>query len=146
MVYEQEGVLAVKILESFQGKEERKVMNWTRFMIRFASAFLVLFLLGYLIGGFSGFTYLHLAATAFLIALISAVVDLALKPHTAWERSLILFLTSAVAVYFYAMMVGRMRTPLSGTALAAALIGLVDLVFPERLSTQVREEERPQEN
>lgn len=121
-------------------------MNWTRFMIRFASAFLVLFLLGYLIGGFSGFTYLHLAATAFLIALISAVVDLALKPHTAWERSLILFLTSAVAVYFYAMMVGRMRTPLSGTALAAALIGLVDLVFPERLSTQVREEERPQEN
>ena len=117
-------------------------MNWTRFMIRFASAFLVLFLLGYLIGGFSGFTYLHLAATAFLIALISAVVDLALKPHTAWERSLILFLTSAVAVYFYAMMVGRMRTPLSERP-GRGFSGLVDLVFPERLSTQVRRRNAP---
>ncbi|HEY8345026.1 MAG TPA: phage holin family protein [Bacillota bacterium] len=121
-------------------------MNWTRLIIRFVSAFLVLFLLGYLIGGFSGFTYLHLTVTAFLTALISALADLALKPHTAWERSLILFLTSAVAVYFYAMLVGKMRTPLSGTALAAALIGLVDLVFPERLSTQAEKEERPPEN
>lgn len=112
-------------------------MNWTRFLTRAASAFLILFLLGYLIAGFSGFTYFHLLVTAFLIGLISALVDSVVKPHTAWERSLIVFLTSAVVVYFYAMLVAKMRAPLSGTALAAALIGLVDLIYPEKPSTHV---------
>ena len=116
-------------------------MNWTRLLIRSSSVFLILFLMGYLIPGFSGFTYLHLLATALLIGLTSSLVDLFLKPNTAWERSVIVFLTSAVVVYVYSMSVARMRPPLSGTVLAAALIGLIDLVFPERTSTDLERKE-----
>jgi len=116
-------------------------LNWTRLLIRSASAFLILFLMGYLIPGFSGFTYLHLLATALVVGLTSSLVDLFIKPNTAWERSVIVFLTSAVVVYVYSMLVARMRPPLSGTVLSAALIGLIDLVFPERPSVDLEREE-----
>lgn len=107
-------------------------MNWTRFLIRTVTVFVVLFVLAYVVPGFSGLTIGLLLAVSLLTALVSSLVEMGVKPDSARVRSIILFLTAAVVVYVFSMMAQNLRPPLFSTLLAAALIALVDLVYPEK--------------
>lgn len=107
-------------------------LNWTRFLIRAATAFVVLFVLAYVVPGFSGLTIGLLLAVSLLTALVSCLVEMGVKPDSARVRSIILFLTAAVVVYVFSMSAQNVRPPVFSTLLVAALIALVDLVYPEK--------------
>lgn len=108
-------------------------MNWSRLLIRGAASFVSLFLLGYVLPGFSGFTYLHLLIASAILAAVASFVEMMVKPETAKQRSTILFITAAVVIYAYSMIVVKVRPPLVSTILAAAAIGAIDLLYPETL-------------
>ncbi|NLY88762.1 MAG: hypothetical protein GX085_03985 [Firmicutes bacterium] len=107
-------------------------INWIRLVIRAAATFVVLFLLGYIVPGFSGLTIGRLAVVSLLTAVISSLVEMAVKPGSPRDRSIILFLVSAVVVYLYSLVMINVRPPVVSTLLAAALIAGVDLVYPEK--------------
>lgn len=107
-------------------------MNWTRLFIRAVTVFVVLFVLAYVVPGFSGLTIGLLAAVSLLTALLSSLVEMGVKPDSARVRNIILFLTAAVVVYLFSMLAQNLRPPLFSALLAAALIALVDLVYPEK--------------
>lgn|SRR5690554_1284089 len=116
-------------------------INWIRLLIRAAATFVVLFLLGYIVPGFSGLTIGRLAAVSLLTAVISSLVEAAAKPDSARDRSIILFIVAAVAVYLFSMATLNVRPPVVSTLLAAAIIAGIDLVYPEkRLAEGEREE------
>lgn len=107
-------------------------MNWIRVLIRFAVSFVVLYVLGYIVPGFSGLTIPYLMAIGLITAIASALVEKAVKPGSARNRFLILFLISAVVIYLFSLMsVGR--PPVLSTIIAALLVALVDLIYPERV-------------
>ncbi len=107
-------------------------INRIRLVIRAAATFVVLFLLGYIVPGFSGLTIGRLAVVSLLTAVISSLVEMAVKPGSPRDRSIILFLVSAVVVYLYSLVMINVRPPVVSTLLAAALIAGVDLVYPEK--------------
>jgi hypothetical protein len=107
-------------------------INWIRLVIRAAATFIVLFLLGYIVPGFSALTIGRLAVVSLLTAVISSLVEMAVKPGSPRDRSIILFLVTAVVVYLYSMVMIDVRPPIVSTLLAAAIIAGVDLVYPER--------------
>ena len=115
-------------------------INWLRLAIRAAAAFVVLFLLGYIVPGFSGLTIGRLAVVSLVTAVLSSLVEMAVKPGSSRDRSIILFLVTAVVVYLYSLAMLNVRPPVVSTLLAAAIIAAVDLVFPEdRLAGGERE-------
>ena len=107
-------------------------INWIRLVIRAAATFIVLFLLGYIVPGFSALTIGRLAVVSLLTAVISSLVEMAVKPGSPRDRSIILFLVTAVVVYLYSMVMIDVRPPIVSTLLAAAIIVSVDLIYPER--------------
>ncbi|HHU81393.1 MAG TPA: hypothetical protein GXZ26_00085 [Firmicutes bacterium] len=107
-------------------------INWIRLVIRAAATFIVLFLLGYIVPGFSGLTLGRLAAVSLLVAVISSLVEMAVRPGSPRDRSIILFLVTAVVVYLYSLAMINVRPPVVSTLLAAAIVAGVDLVYPEK--------------
>lgn len=105
-------------------------MNWMRVLIRFGISFVVLYLMGYVVPGFSGLTVSLVIGLGLIIALISAVVEKMTHPDSSRGRALMLFLISAALVYIYTLVVAG-RPPVVSTILVAFLVAMVDLVYPE---------------
>lgn len=105
-------------------------MNWARVLIRFAISFVVLYLMGYVVPGFSGLTVPLLFGISLIIALISALVEMTTHPDSARSRAFTLFLISAGLIYGFTLAVAG-RPPVVSTVLAALLVAMVDLVYPE---------------
>ena len=107
-------------------------INWIRLVIRAAATFIVLFLLGYIVPGFSGLTIGRLAVVSLVTAVLSSLVEMAVRPGSPRDRSIILFLVTAVVVYLYSLAMINVRPPVVSTLLAAAIVAGVDLVYPEK--------------
>lgn len=121
-------------------------MNWIRFVIRAVASFVVIFLLGYIVPGFSGFTYTHLLISSILVALAASLADMALRPESRRQRSIILFVASAVVIYLYSIIAVDVRPPLASTLLAGVAIGFVDWIFPEHPREERKEEIQGENN
>ena len=65
-------------------------------------------------------------------AVLSSLVEMAVKPGSSRDRSIILFLVTAVVVYLYSLAMLNVRPPVVSTLLAAAIIAAVDLVSRKR--------------
>lgn len=107
-------------------------INWIRLVIRAAATFIILFLLGYVVPGFSGLTIGRLAVVSLVTAAISSLVEMAVKPGSPRTRKTILFLVTAIVIYLYSMIMIDVRPPVVSTLLAAALIAGVEMVYPEK--------------
>lgn len=119
-------------------------INWLRLVIRAAATFIVLFLLGYVVPGFSGLTIGRLAVVSLLTAVLTLLVEMAVKPGSSRDRSIIIFLVAAVVVYLYSLVMIDVRPPVVSTLLAAAIIAAADLVYPERAPVAGGEREEAQ--
>lgn len=106
-------------------------MNWIRVFIRLAISFVVLYIMGYVVPGFSGLTVPLLLGISAIIALISAVVENTTHPESTRARAVTLFLISTGVIYIYTLAVAG-RPPVVSTILAALLVAMVDLVYPEK--------------
>jgi len=109
-------------------------MKLGRVLLRSVVAFVVLFLLGYLVPGFSGLTFPLLTMVGILVGVVAALVERTTHPHSVRGRALSLFLiTGAVAYFFSWLAVGR--PPVASALIAGGLVALVDLIYPERVQT-----------
>lgn len=106
-------------------------MNWIRILIRFAMSFIVLYLLGYMVPGFSGLTMPFLILIGVIIAFVSALVEMTTHPDSSRSRALIVFLISFAVIYLFTLAVAG-RPPVVSTILAALLVAVIDLIYPER--------------
>lgn len=110
-------------------------MNWFRTFVRFALAFVVLYLLGYVVPGFSGLTIPMVALFAIAIALVSAWVEHTVDFGSNMQRALTILLISGVIIYFLAfVLVGR--PPVVSVAFAAILVSLVEFVFSKPIKKE----------
>jgi hypothetical protein len=106
-------------------------VNWIRVLVRFALSFLVLYILGYVVPGFSGLTVSLLALLSIFIALVSALVERISNFRSKRQRALILLLADSAVIYLFTFaFVGR--PPLVSTVFAAVLVSWVELLFPVR--------------
>lgn len=104
-------------------------MNITRVITRSVVAFAVLYLLGYIVPGFSGLTFTLLTVVSILVGVAAALVERTTHPRSKRGRALALFLISAAVVYFFSW-VAVGRPPVVSTLIAAGLVAMVDMLYP----------------
>lgn len=105
-------------------------MNWFRILVRFGLAFVVLYLLGYVVPGFSGLTLPLLALIGATVALVSALIERQFNLGSKRQRALSLFLSTVVIIYFFSLIfIGR--PPVASAVIAAILLSLVEFAFPK---------------
>lgn len=116
-------------------------MNWISVAVRAVLGFAVLFLLGYLLPGFSGFTLTHLLITGILLGFLSTMAEMAFLADDSRKESTLLLATSAATIYLYSLLFVGQRPPLVGTLLAAGLITVFSYVVEKRfLETELETE------
>ncbi len=118
-------------------------MNWTRLIVRGVVGFAALFILGYIVPGFSAFTYTHLLFVSLLAAVLSTMAENVFLTETPLKKSTLLFVISAVTIYFYSLLFIKVRMPLVSTILVAAIIGVVDYFYQKTVTEEP--EEKPVE-
>lgn len=108
-------------------------MNWVSLAIRAALGFAVLFLLGYIVPGFSGYTLTHLLIAGIVLGFLSTMAENVFFADNPRKESILLLAVSAVTIYFYSILFIRQRPPLVSTLLAAGLITVLSYVVEKRL-------------
>lgn len=103
-------------------------MNWFRILMRFTLVFFILYLLGYVVPGFSGLTIPIIALIGAAIALALTLIERSYQFGSNWQRAVVLFLTSAVVIYFSVLFLVE-RPPVASAAFASLLVSLVELTF-----------------
>ena len=103
-------------------------------IVRFIVSAIVLMLVSFLLPGFAqmGFTVALIAAV--VIALLGFIVESVLgKRVSPQNRGIIGFVTSAVVIYVAQWLVPGMSVTILGAALAALVIGIIDVFVPTEL-------------
>lgn len=108
-------------------------MTFTRHLIRFIVAAIVLWIVGFLVPGFrvEGF------GSAFLAALVIAALGWLIETFmgrdiSPYARGLVGFLVSAIVIYVTQFIVTGVQASLLGALLAALAIGVIDLFIPTK--------------
>lgn len=114
-------------------------MNWTRLIVRGVVGFAAIFLLGYIVPGFSAFTYTHLLFVSLLVAILSTMAENVFLTDTPLKKSTLLFVISAVTIYFYSLLFIKVRMPLVSTILIAAIIGVADYFYQKAVTEEPEE-------
>jgi len=108
--------------------------GWLGAIIRFIVSAFVLLAVGALVPGIvvAGFTNALIAAI--VIAILGYIIEeIAGEEVSPQGRGLIGFLTAAVVIYATQYLVAGMEVSLIGAALAAVVIGVVDIFVPTKL-------------
>ena len=108
--------------------------RWLGVIVRFIVSALALIIVSYILPGFSivGFTNAIFAAVA--IAFLGYVVEMIFGERISPQnRGIVGFLSSAVVIYVAQYFVNNFNVTIIGAALAAAIIGLIDVFVPTEI-------------
>jgi len=108
-------------------------MNWVSVAVRAVLGFAILFILGYLYPGFSGFSITHLLINGILLGVLSTMAEMAFLADHPRKESTVLLVVSAATIYLYSLLIVGQRAPLVGTVLAAGLITVISFLAEKRL-------------
>ena len=103
-------------------------------IVRFVVSAIVLMLVSWLLPGFATLTFVQALIAAVVVALLGFVVEALFgKRVSPQNRGLVGFITAAVVIYMAQFIVPGMTVSFIGAALAAVVIGIVDLFVPTEL-------------
>jgi len=103
-------------------------------IVRFVVSAIVLMLVSWLLPGFATLTFVQALIAAVVIALFGFVVEALFgKRVSPQNRGLVGFITAAAVIYLAQFVVPGMSVSFIGAALAAVIIGIVDLFVPTEL-------------
>ena len=103
-------------------------------IVRFVVSAVVLMLVSFLLPGFATLGFIQALIAAVVIALLGFAAErLFGRRVSPQNRGLVGFITSAVVIYLAQFLVPGMDVNLIGAALAAVVIGIVDLFVPTEL-------------
>jgi putative membrane protein len=103
-------------------------------IIRFVVSAIVLMLVSWLLPGFASLTFVQALIAAVVIALLGFVVEALFgRRISPQNRGLVGFITAAAVIYLAQFLVPGMTVSFIGAALAAVIIGIVDLFVPTEL-------------
>ncbi|HOP68535.1 MAG: phage holin family protein [Dethiobacteria bacterium] len=103
-------------------------------IVRFVVSAVVLMLVSFLLPGFATLSFWQALIAAVVIAILGYLVEsLFGRKVSPQNRGLVGFLTAAVVIYVAQFLVPGMSVSLIGAALAAVVIGIVDLFIPTEL-------------
>lgn len=103
-------------------------------IVRFVVSAIVLMLVSFILPGFATLGFGQALLAAVVIAVLGFIVEsLFGKRISPQNRGLVGFLTAAVVIYLAQFIVPGMTVSLIGAALAAVVIGIVDLFVPTEL-------------
>lgn len=103
-------------------------------IVRFVVSAIVLMLVSWLLPGFATLNFVTALIAAVVIALLGFVVEALFgKRISPQNRGLVGFITAAVVIYLAQFVVPGMTVSFIGAALAAVIIGIVDLFVPTEL-------------
>lgn len=103
-------------------------------IVRLVVSAIVLMLVSWLLPGFATLNFLHALVAAVVIALLGFVAEsLFGRKISPQNRGLVGFITAAIVIYVAQFVVPGMTVSFLGAALAAVVIGIVDLFVPTEL-------------
>lgn len=103
-------------------------------IIRFVVSAIVLMVVSFLLPGFATLRFFQALLAAVVIAVLGFIVESLLgRRISPQNRGLIGFITAAVVIYVAQFLVPGMNVTLIGAALAAVIIGIIDLFVPTEL-------------
>ncbi|MGI6096869.1 MAG: phage holin family protein [Dethiobacteria bacterium] len=103
-------------------------------VVRFVVSAVVLMVVSFILPGFATLGFVQALIAAVVIALIGYIVEsLFGRKISPQNRGLVGFLTSAVVIYLAQFIVPEMKVSLIGAALAAIVIGIIDIFVPTEL-------------
>ncbi len=103
-------------------------------IVRFIVSAIVLMAVGFLLPGFATLKFWQALIAAVVIAVLGfAVESLFGRKISPQNRGLVGFITSAVVIYVAQFVVPGMSVSILGAALAAIVIGIIDLFVPTEL-------------
>ncbi|HOA34826.1 MAG TPA: phage holin family protein [Bacillota bacterium] len=103
-------------------------------IVRLIVSAVVLMLVSWLLPGFATLTFVHALIAAVVIALLGFIVEsLFGRKISPQNRGLVGFITATIVIYVAQFLVPGMTVSLLGAALAAVIIGIVDLFVPTEL-------------
>ena len=103
-------------------------------IVRLVVSAAVLMLVSWLLPGFATLTFLHALVAAVVIALLGFVAEsLFGRKISPQNRGLVGFITATIVIYVAQFIVPGMAVSFLGAALAAVVIGIVDLFVPTEL-------------
>lgn len=103
-------------------------------IVRFIVSAIVLMAVGFLLPGFATLKFWQALIAAVVIAALGfAVESLFGRKISPQNRGLVGFITSAVVIYVAQFVVPGMSVSILGAALAAIVIGIIDLFVPTEL-------------
>ena len=103
-------------------------------IIRFVVSAIVLMLVSFLLPGFATLRFFQALLAAVVIAVLGFIIEsLFGRRISPQNRGFIGFITAAVVIYVAQFLVPGMNVTFIGAALAAVIIGIIDLFVPTEL-------------
>lgn len=103
-------------------------------IVRFIVSAVVLLVVSFLLPGFAVLGFGGALLAAVVIAILGFIVESVLgKKVSPHNRGVIGFITAAVVIYVAQFLVPQMTVTVIGAALAAVVIGVVDIFVPTEL-------------
>ncbi len=103
-------------------------------IIRFIVSALVLLVVSFLLPGFAVLGFGGALLAAVVIAVLGYIVESVMgKKVSPQSRGIVGFVTSAIVIYVAQFFVPQMSVSLIGAALAALVIGIIDVFVPTEL-------------
>ena len=108
--------------------------NWLGAIIRFIVSAIVLIAVGYILPGFTMVGFMNALIAAVVIALLGYIVERVFGEQISPQnRGIVGFITSAIVIYSAQYFVSGLSVSIIGAALAAAVIGLIDVFVPTEI-------------
>jgi putative membrane protein len=103
-------------------------------IVRFIVSAIVLMLVSFLLPGFATLGFGAALAAAIVIALLGFIIESVLgKKISPHNRGVVGFIVAAIVIYLAQFLVPGMSVTVIGAALAALVIGIIDVFVPTEL-------------
>lgn len=110
------------------------MVNWLGAIVRFIVSALVLLAVGYILPGFTMVGFMNAIIAAVVIALLGYIIEAIFGDRISPQnRGIVGFLSAAVVIYAAQYVVSGLSVTIVGAALAAAIIGLIDVFVPTEI-------------
>lgn len=114
-------------------------MTILRHIIRFIVAAIVLMFVGFLVPGFSIYSFWTALFAAVVIAVLGWIVETLFGDRISpYNRGIVGFLVSAAVIYLSQFFVTGFRVTILGALLASLVIGIIDLFIPIKTHMDLR--------
>lgn len=102
-------------------------MKWWNWVVRFVVSYVVLFVLGYIVPGFSALSMGWIAWLSLLIMVLDGVLDQLMSPEgkAGITGSMMTFVIATLITYVGTMQLQYGRVPFWGALVAGAIIGVI---------------------